>query len=59
MPSGTVKATWVGPFKGALSDGTQLVPGVTQAEVPADEAKDSDNWQVKGERPVPKRGEDE
>jgi hypothetical protein len=40
-------ATWIGPYEARLNDGTTLIPGVTEVEIGADEARDSANWQPK------------
>lgn len=48
-----VKARWVAGFTAELPDKTTLVPGVTVADIPADEAKNSDHWQpVKADKPA-------
>lgn len=43
--SDPIRATWTGPAGCKLPDGTELVPGETVAEVPAGEARGSENWQ--------------
>lgn len=39
-----IPALWVAGYHAVLPDGTNLVPGVTVANIPADEAKRSTNW---------------
>lgn len=40
----SVRARWVGPFVGLL-DRQHLIPGESVAEVPAQEANESDWWE--------------
>lgn len=41
--SDLIRATWVG-IAGCELNGQELVPGETIVDVPADEARESDNW---------------
>lgn len=52
-----IDAKWVGPYRAALPDGTELIPGESVVKVPEPEVKASENWQpVRG---AAKKGEDD
>jgi hypothetical protein len=38
------RATWIGPWGHKLPDGTELIPGETECDVPESQATDDPNW---------------
>lgn len=49
-----VIATYVGPIGYALDNGTQLIPGETEVELPSFQAQDDEAWQAdNGNPPAP------